>query len=97
MEIENVHDEGLEFEPIHRVLFGLKKSLFGLDESVFDKDFEYTPVASADEMVKAVDRANGEKQAIGLVIGGKGFGVLEIAIRPPICRSVQFNLFSIPT
>ena len=28
VEIENVHDEGLEFEPIHRVLFGLKKDLF---------------------------------------------------------------------
>ena len=53
VEIENVHDEGLEFEPIHRVLFGLKKSLFAQMESVFGKDFEYTPVASADEMVKA--------------------------------------------
>ncbi len=79
VEIENVHDEGLEFEPIHRVVFGLKKSLFGSLQSVYDKNFEYTPVASADEMVKAVDQARGEKQAIGLVIGGKGFGVLEIA------------------
>ncbi|MFZ1042612.1 MAG: DUF1015 domain-containing protein [Anaerolineales bacterium] len=79
VEIENVHDEGLEFEPIHRVLFGLKKSLFASLQSVFGKDFEYTPVASADEMVKIVDQAHGEKQAVGLVIGGKGFGVLEIA------------------
>jgi len=79
VEIENVHDEGLEFEPIHRVLFGLKKSLFASMQSVFDKDFEYAPVASADEMVKVVDQAHGEKQAVGLVIGGKGFGVLEIA------------------
>jgi len=78
VEIENVHDEGLEFEPIHRVLFGLKKSLFAALQSVFDKNFEYTPVASAAEMVKAVDQAHGEKQAVGLVIGGKGFGVLEI-------------------
>ena len=30
-------------------------------------------------MVKAVDQAKGERQAVGLVIGGKGFGVLEIA------------------
>ena len=27
VEIENVHDEGLEFAPIHRVLFGLKADL----------------------------------------------------------------------
>jgi hypothetical protein len=79
VEIENVHDAGLEFEPIHRVLFGLKKSLFAQMDSVFGKNFEYTPLASADEMVKAVDQAHGEKQAVGLVIGGKGFGVLEIA------------------
>jgi hypothetical protein len=39
----------------------------------------YKPLASAEEMVKAVDSAQGEKQAIGLVGGGKGFGVIEIA------------------
>ena len=79
VEIENVHDEGLEFEPIHRVLFGLKKSLFAQIDSVLGKNFEYTSVPSADEMVKIVDQTHGEKQAVGLVIGGKGFGVLEIA------------------
>ncbi|HEX5943507.1 MAG TPA: DUF1015 domain-containing protein, partial [Anaerolineales bacterium] len=35
VEIENVHDEGLEFEPIHRVLFGLKKDLFTELEKTF--------------------------------------------------------------
>ncbi len=28
VEIENVHDIGLEFEPIHRVLFGLKRNIY---------------------------------------------------------------------
>lgn len=79
VEIENVHDEGLEFEPIHRVLFGLKKDLFAELESHFGANFSYKPVASAEEMVKAVDSANGETQAIGLVGGGKQFGVIEIA------------------
>ena len=27
VEIENVHDNGLEFEPIHRVLFQVKQDL----------------------------------------------------------------------
>lgn len=79
VEIENVHDEGLEFEPIHRVLFGLKKDIFAELEKTFGASFTYTPVASADEMVKAVDSADGEKQAIGLVGGGRDFGVIEIA------------------
>jgi len=79
VEIENVHDEGLEFEPIHRVLFGLKKDLFTELEKTFGANFSYKPVASAEEMVNAVDNASGEKQAIGLVGGGKEFGVIEIA------------------
>jgi len=81
VEIENVHDEGLEFEPIHRVLFGLKKDLFAELEKTFGANLTYKPVASAEEMVKAVDSAKGEKQAIGLVGGGRSaqFGVIEIA------------------
>ena len=79
VEIENVHDDGLEFEPIHRVLFGLKKDLFAELEKTFGANLNYKPVASAEEMVKAVDSVKGEKQAIGLVGGGKEFGVIEIA------------------
>jgi hypothetical protein len=77
VEIENVHDDGLVFEPIHRVLFGLKKSLFAKIDSLLGKKFKYTPLASADEMVKAVDRYQGKNHLVGLVIGGKGFGLLE--------------------
>lgn len=79
VEIENVHDEGLEFEPIHRVLFGLKKDLFAAFEKSFGANLVYQPVSSAEEMVKAVDTAAGEKQKIGLVDGGRGFGVIEIS------------------
>jgi hypothetical protein len=80
VEIENVHDEGLEFEPIHRVLFNLKKDLSAELEKTFGANYLYKPVASAEEMVKAVDHASGEKQAIGLVGGGRTrqFGVIEI-------------------
>jgi hypothetical protein len=79
VEIENVHDEGLEFEPIHRVLFGLKKDLFAELEKAFGANFSYKHVSNAEEMVRAVDAAQGENQAIGLVGGGKEFGVVEIA------------------
>jgi hypothetical protein len=79
VEIENVHDEGLGVEPIHRVLFALKKDLFAELEKTLGANLTYKPIASADEMVKAVDSADGEKQVIGLVGGGKEFGLLEIA------------------
>jgi len=79
VEIENVHDEGLAFEPIHRVLFGLKKDLLAELEKTFGAKLAYKALASAEEMVKAVDLAKGEKQTIGLVAGGSSFGVIEIA------------------
>ena len=79
VEIENVHDEGLEFEPIHRILFGLKKDLFAALRSTFGANFEYRPVDSPDDMARAVDRAEGRKHLIGLVGGGRQCGVIEIA------------------
>lgn len=78
VEIENVHDDGLEFEPIHRVLFNLKKDLFAELQKTFGANFAYTEVANGEEMIQRVDSAEGEKQAIGLVGGGKKFGVIEI-------------------
>jgi len=81
VEIENVHDDGLEFEPIHRVLFSLKKDLFAELKKTFGDNFSYTEVASGAEMTQLVDSAQGGKQAIGLVGGaaGKKFGVIEIS------------------
>lgn len=81
VEIENVHDDGLEFEPIHRVLFNLKKDLFAELKKTFGDNFSYTEVASGEQMIQKVDSAEGEKQAIGLVGGAlrEKFGVIEIA------------------
>jgi len=78
VEIENVHDEGLTFEPIHRLLFGLKGDIFAALKSHFGAGFTYTPVSSAVEMVRRVDEAKGLPQAIGLVGGRREFGVVEI-------------------
>jgi hypothetical protein len=80
VEIENVHDEALTFEPIHRVLFGLKKDLFAELEKTFGENFTYKAAASAEDMARAVDSAEGQKQTIGLVGGGpsRDFGLIEI-------------------
>ncbi len=81
VEIENVHDEGLEFEPIHRVLFGVKKDLLGSLRKFFGNNFSLRPVASAEEMTRQVDQAHGPSQAIGFISGdGQAhFQVIEIA------------------
>jgi hypothetical protein len=79
VEIENVHDEGLEFEPIHRVLFGLRCDLFAAMQDYFGASLTCLPVASAEEMVGVVDNAKGPEQVIGLISGGKKFAVVKIA------------------
>ncbi len=79
VEIENVHDEGLDFEPIHRVLFGLNRDFFTALKDAFGANLAYTPVADADEMVKRVDAGQADRQLIGLVNGEQGCGVIEIA------------------
>jgi hypothetical protein len=79
VEIENVHDEALEFEPIHRVLFNLKKDILSSMLAHFGVGYGYMPVANAEEMIKKVDNAKGDKQVIGVIGGGKPFGVIQIA------------------
>jgi hypothetical protein len=79
VEIENVHDEGLDFEPIHRILFNIKKDLFAELKNTFGDNFTFSECASGEEMTKRVDSASGPNQLIGLVGGGKQFGVIEIA------------------
>lgn len=78
VEIENVHDEALEFEPIHRVLFGLKTDIYAALEAAFGANYAYRPVESAEAMVAAVDKGAPDGQLVGFVGGGRGFGVIEL-------------------
>jgi len=78
VEIENVHDEALEFEAIHRVLFGLSADLLAALEHVFGSHLHCTPMASANAMRQRVDGACGPQHTIGWIGGGQEFGVIEI-------------------
>ena len=79
VEIENVHDEGLAFEPIHRVLFGLQRDVLAEMAAHFGDDYSYAPVAGKLEMTFKVDAAAGQvPQQIG-VVTPEGFGVISLA------------------
>jgi hypothetical protein len=78
VEIENVHDQGLEFAPIHRVLFGLKQDIFKAMQAYSHPGYSYLPVNSQDEMVTRVNQSTGLPQTIG-VASPQGFGVIEIS------------------
>ena len=78
VEIENVHDEGLAFAPIHRVVFGLKQDIFGAMKAYYQPGYSFTLCIDQTEMVEKVCQSTGIPQVIG-VISSHGFGVLEIS------------------
>jgi hypothetical protein len=86
VEMENVHDDGLEFEAIHRVLFGLKEDVLAEMKTRFGVDFHYETAAGEEDMVQRVDSAADEQQLIGFIKGGE-FGVIEIK-NPPVHLAV---------
>jgi hypothetical protein len=55
VEVENVHDAGLVFEPIHRVLFGLQGDLRAALEEYYAGRGYLVPCATAEVMVALVD------------------------------------------
>jgi hypothetical protein len=79
VEIENVHDEGLAFEPIHRVLFGMKQDCLAAMRIQFGaQNVIYEQCKDAQEMVEAVDAAYGVPQVTGMV-APQGYGLLKLA------------------
>lgn len=87
VEIENVHDSALEFEPIHRVVFGLKKDFHQSISGFFSGNVKEHAVPSLVEMVKQVDNNTTGSQVVGLIEPGNKFSVLEF-LKPTTNLSV---------
>ncbi|MCL4562883.1 MAG: DUF1015 domain-containing protein [Chloroflexi bacterium] len=77
VEIENLHDPALEFEPIHRVLFGVNFNPIEAMSKYFTGGVVYRSCRSQAEMVALVDNQSGQGQQVG-IISADGFGVDEI-------------------
>ncbi|MBI2521758.1 MAG: DUF1015 domain-containing protein [Bdellovibrio sp.] len=75
VELVNVHDEGLEFEPIHRVLFGVKRDFFATLQETFKDSVSF--VNCSRELMIA--RVGGDStHRIGLITS-QGYGIVEFA------------------
>jgi uncharacterized protein (DUF1015 family) len=79
VELVNLHDEALSFEPIHRVLFELAEGRDVLEEmkTFYPERGRLIGVAGADEMTTAVDNQHGNPHKIG-VVSPSGVGVMEV-------------------
>lgn len=77
VEIENVHDKGLEFEPIHRVLFGIKSDPASAMKEHFGSDLSFTNVNYKAEMIRLVNDAKSGAHSFGMITE-KGFTVATV-------------------
>jgi hypothetical protein len=79
VELVNLHDEALVFEPIHRVLLDLApgKDICEDFQAFYTGNSRYSAVSSLEEMKAVVDSQTGNAHKIGLV-SASGFGLLEI-------------------
>ncbi len=67
IELENVHDAGLVFEPIHRVLFGLREDLGAAMTRAFGSRLRLIPCRGQEEMIARLRGQGGSEQAFGLI------------------------------
>ena len=83
VEIENIHDEGLEFEPIHRVVFNLKCDPLEAMKDYWEDAFEIQTNLTKEEMVYLVDSNKSNHHKFGYIINNT---ISVISITKPECN-----------
>ena len=96
VELENIHDNGLNFEPIHRVLFNLDTDTFMTEL----KGFSGFSVQEADNIVTMKEQVNGLSSKPGVfgtgILLDEKFYVLEMANNTVSLSSEAFHAFLDP-
>jgi hypothetical protein len=77
VELENIHDPGLEFEPIHRVLFDVNEDLEKKIKSSFMDNVKFSEVENFENLAEQVKQSTSIKQRIGY-LDSFGFKVVEL-------------------
>ncbi|MGA9396732.1 MAG: DUF1015 domain-containing protein [Anaerolineaceae bacterium] len=75
VEIENVHDEGLEFEPIHRILFGVTRDLTADMQQYFNNTLNVTSLADPKSLFDHINGTSANRQVIGVLAGGVALAI----------------------
>lgn len=79
VEVVNIHDSALDFEPIHRLLIGVKSDVRAALMEAFGPRLTITDLPSGAAMRERVCDAAGERHVAGLVGPGARFSVVEVA------------------
>ncbi|HOZ35886.1 MAG TPA: DUF1015 domain-containing protein [archaeon] len=79
IELVNLHDESLEFEAIHRVLFNLKKDIIKEMKSHFEESFKFSKKSKEEVMEIIKTKKSKDKHFIGLITDNpKKTGIIKI-------------------
>ncbi len=78
VEVENIHDPALAFEPIHRLLFGVTADVRQALQRVFGAAVRCEDVASGEVMRQRVSAGRNGVHSVGLIGPGARFSVVEI-------------------
>jgi hypothetical protein len=81
VEVENIHDAGLAFEPIHRVLFGARPDTLAALFDFYPDRCNLVPCANAQAMMDLVEREERPEHTFG-VVTPEGFSVAYVADPP---------------
>lgn len=84
VEVENIHDEGLEFEPIHRVLFDLKKDFLSDFQNSLKDRVSIEHISDREKLFGEVNRTVDNEHRFGLI---NQAGLTLVKVNNP-----QFNL-----
>lgn len=76
IELENVHDTGLEFEPIHRVVFSCKTDYQSAMQSFFGETVTFETCKSYQQVKDNVYAQSNTDQIVG-VVSESGFGLIH--------------------
>ncbi len=82
VEVVNIHDAALDFEPIHRLLFGVKVDVREALLQAFGGKVTFTDLPSGDAMRARLRELPAERQAAGLIGPGARFAVAEFRDPP---------------
>ncbi len=77
VEVENVHGEGLEFEPIHRVLFRCNENLLDDMKVFFGENMSILTGMNQTSMLSKVDGNATDKFQIGFICNGE-YSVIQL-------------------
>ena len=82
VEVVNIHDPALAFEPIHRLLFGVRGDVRQALHQRFAQRGRIDDMATAEAMRQRVQTAAAPLQSFGLIEPGARFSVVEISDAP---------------